>query len=516
LAFATLAAAFAQLVAVTEARAQSGTDQPFRPALTDPLHAQRFGGAPDRGTRASATAPAPPSSAGETGSDSTGAVGKKKKIVKRKPGEPRPPPPAPLPPPGPPQRVEGHGSAPQLAARTSYAEAYRPPDALPRRSPIPPQDAFDPIGLRVGTFVVKPSVEVTRGYDTNPSHLPGGKSSAFTVVEPALQARSDWSRHEFTANLRGSYANYDTLTSANRPLVDAKANARIDVSRDTKVNLESRFFLSTDYPGSPNLPADIAKLPVFTTVGQSAGATQRFSRLELTARGNFDRTAYRDSELTDGTMSSNHDRDFNQYGAQVRAGYELTPGIRPFVDLSGDMRQHDLNADRNGLQRDSHSFTPRVGTSFELTRILTGEISVGYLTRHYQDPTLQDLKGVLFDASLVWAATGLTTATLTASSRGEEVVVAGVSGALRRDVGLQIDHAFRRWLIGTLKVGYGYDQYVGNGRNDTRTSLGAAITYKMNRDLWLKGEYRYDRLRSNAANVDNDASVFLIGLKLQR
>ena len=42
------------------------------------------------------------------------------------------------------------------------------------------------------------------------------------------------------------------------------------------------------------------------------------------------------------------------------------------------------------------------------------------------------------------------------------------------------------------------------------------ITYKLNREFWLKGEYRYERLRSNAANVDYDASIYLIGLKLQR
>jgi hypothetical protein len=117
---------------------------------------------------------------------------------------------------------------------------------------------------------------------------------------------------------------------------------------------------------------------------------------------------------------------------------------------------------------------------------------------------------------VIWTPTGLTTATLTASTRGEEVTVAGVSGAFRRDIGMQVDHSFRRWLVGTLRAGYGFDQYIGNGRNDQRLSLGAAITYKINREFWLKAEYRFDRLRSNAANVDYDASTYLIGLKLQR
>jgi hypothetical protein len=71
-------------------------------------------------------------------------------------------------------------------------------------------------------------------------------------------------------------------------------------------------------------------------------------------------------------------------------------------------------------------------------------------------------------------------------------------------------------LIGTASLGYGLDQYVGSERVDTRTSLGTAIVYKFNRELSLKGEYRYERLRSNSAGKDYDASVALIGLKLQR
>jgi hypothetical protein len=123
---------------------------------------------------------------------------------------------------------------------------------------------------------------------------------------------------------------------------------------------------------------------------------------------------------------------------------------------------------------------------------------------------------MVFDASLVYAATGLTTVTLTGTSRADEIVVAGVSGALRRDAGLQVDHAFRRWLIGTLKIGYGLDDYIGSIRADNRWSLGTSLVYKLNRDFWLKGEYRFDQLRSNVPGVDYSANVFLVGLKLQR
>ncbi len=32
---------------------------------------------------------------------------------------------------------------------------------------------------------------------------------------------------------------------------------------------------------------------------------------------------------------------------------------------------------------------------------------------------------------------------------------------LYRDVGLQVDHSFRRWLIGSAKIGFGMDTYKG-------------------------------------------------------
>ena len=56
----------------------------------------------------------------------------------------------------------------------------------------------------------------------------------------------------------------------------------------------------------------------------------------------------------------------------------------------------------------------------------------------------------------------------------------------------------------------------GEERKDQRMSLGTALTYKFNREFSLKGEYRYDQLRSNAVGVNYNASIFLIGLKLQR
>src|SRR6185312_10916785 len=118
-------------------------------------------------------------------------------------------------------------------------------------------------------------------------------------------------------------------------------------------------------------------------------------------------------------------------------------------------------------------------------RTITGELAIGYLTRTYRDPTLPDLQGLTVDGSLVWQATGLTTVKLSAASRGDESTLPGVAGVLRRDFGIQVDHALRRWLIASLRFGYGNDDYQGTvipNRNDDRYLASFALTYKLSRE----------------------------------
>ena len=97
-----------------------------------------------------------------------------------------------------------------------------------------------------------------------------------------------------------------------------------------------------------------------------------------------------------------------------------------------------------------------------------------------------------------------------------ESTIPGVSGVLYRDIGLQVDHAFRRWLVGSLKFGFGVDDYVGNDRLDKRYSVGAGVTYKLNRSLQVKSDFRQDWLQSNAPGASYTASVVMLGLRVHR
>ena len=101
--------------------------------------------------------------------------------------------------------------------------------------------------------------------------------------------------------------------------------------------------MSTDNPGSPNIQAGLAKYPIYTTLGGTFGFDQSFNRLDIAAGGTVDRTVYTNSKLTDGSVTTNDDRNFNQYGGVGRVSYDLLPGVKPFAEIEGDSRVHDLH-----------------------------------------------------------------------------------------------------------------------------------------------------------------------------
>ena len=474
--------------------------------------------------------------AGKTGFDSTNA--RKKTAAKRKPATATT------------TSTDNQTIAPGLAApltispgqkpaNTAFAQApAAPPGAPPveigpirklppkRKAHTEPPDEYAQLGIRAGAFDLYPALELIGGYATNPGASPTPKGASLYTLAPELRAQSNWSRHELKADLRGSYTGYspDESPTLSRPYFNGKVDGRIDVRDTTKVNLGARTLVSTDNPGSPNLQAGLSKLPVFITYGGNAGVTQHFNRFEVTIKGDAERTSYQDSQLTDGTTASNQDRNYNQYAGTLRGGYELTPGVTPYVEVGTDTRVHDLATDTSGYQRNSKGYVGNLGTTFELSRLLTGEVSVGYLTRTYDDPRFDRLKGLIGSASLVWTVDALNAVKFTASSTLGESNIPGVPGVFYRDAGLQWDHSFRRWLVGTLKAGIGQDHYEGTstassdvaGRTDNRYSVGAGLTYKIDRTMQIKGEFQQNWLRSNVTGVDYTASTFLIGLRLQR
>ena len=65
------------------------------------------------------------------------------------------------------------------------------------------------------------------------------------------------------------------------------------------------------------MQAGLQRYPIYTTVGGTFGVDQNFNRLQVSAGATVDRTDYQWSKLTDGTSSSNDDRNFSNMAASA-------------------------------------------------------------------------------------------------------------------------------------------------------------------------------------------------------
>ena len=130
----------------------------------------------------------------------------------------------------------------------------------PKRRPVE-EDPYAALGIDLGTFLLKPSIEVDFGYDDNPGRQPGPvKASPFATVTPKLDFASDWSRSELRGTIVGSFSRYPEVDD-NRPTLNATVDGRIDVQRDTTIETQGRLALDTERLGADGVSATGTVVP---------------------------------------------------------------------------------------------------------------------------------------------------------------------------------------------------------------------------------------------------------------
>jgi hypothetical protein len=383
----------------------------------------------------------------------------------------------------------------------------------PSRLPLD-QDPYAPPGIRSGGMVFRPGLEVSGGYDTNAARsATSRKGSSVQRLETELRANSDWSQHQLDFELRGIFTRFTAVRDANRPEGDARGALRLDFGRDLTLHGEIRSRIDTESASNVNLPAGTTgRTPYYTNVA-SLGGTRRFGRLSLGLRGNVERADYSDLE-SGGVSTSQASRNLTGYGLRLRMGYEIQPFVTPFVELGADKRIYDESRDASGFARSSTGATLRMGSTFELSRVLIGEAAVGYTDRTYDDTRLSRLAAPTVDATLTWSISPLTTLALRAQTEIAETTIAGSSGAIAYRGTATLTHAFLRHFTATTTFQVNETDYQNVNRRELQLIGGLRLEYKLSRLVAVRGSYAYENYRVNAANSSYQAHTFLLGVRL--
>ncbi len=382
--------------------------------------------------------------------------------------------------------------------------------------PLDDNEDYAALGIRAGGFLLFPAVGSDLVFTDNVLRTDGNEKSDFAwSLSPRLKLESDWVRHAFSFEGSSRHLRHFKFTSEDEDEIDAEARARIDIRERTRLELRGAYSLDQEERTSIDVPDDAATPPDEQAVRTRATLSHTFNRLTVALRGGYDMYRYSDARLVGGGVVSNADREFDQISSGTRVSYELSPAIKPFVDAEFSVRDHLQRVDDNGFRRNSDGYEIAAGVEFDLSPILSGEISAGYARRDFDDPRLRPVDGAVVDASLVWRPSALTTVRLTAGTDIAETATTGLSGALVRSAGVSVEHALRTNLILGAAANYRRADYKGGDLVEEYASVSAGATYQLSREVALRAGYAYEIFDTTAGD-GYEANTFTVGVLVRR
>ncbi len=115
-------------------------------------------------------------------------------------------------------------------------------------TPLPDENPFAPVGVRVGTFILRPSLEQGVTATSNADSSATGRSAVLSETTLRLNAVSDWSRHSATLDAYGTFRK----SLSGQELDDTPAGVDATVGLDFSDSL--RGLLTAGYARRPTPP----------------------------------------------------------------------------------------------------------------------------------------------------------------------------------------------------------------------------------------------------------------------
>ena len=377
------------------------------------------------------------------------------------------------------------------------------------------ENPYAPLGLRVGTFTVVPTLEQGLTTTSNADASPDGGSAILSETTLRLNAASDWSRHSALIDAYGTYRKSVSGEEVSEFEGNIRSALELDLGSDLRALSSLEYGLRPESASSPVIITGVEDRPLRHTIQGSLGVEKDVGRLRLGLTGEVVRDQYGDATLTDGTELSQSDRNSTLALTRLRGGYQLSPALMPFIEVEAGRRFYDETFDSSGYERSATRLGARGGIELNIEEKLTGELSAGWISEDFDDDRLASISGPSLTAALAWSPMRGTTVRLDGSTIIEGTTSAGESGSILYTGALTLQREMRSNLTGTALIGAAWRDYDIGGQELTLVGE-AGLTWWLNRYAGLTGRLRHERLLSDFAGRDYEVSSAFLGIKLQR
>lgn len=381
-------------------------------------------------------------------------------------------------------------------------------------------------GIRLRSFIFSPKLDVDNQYDTNIYKQDKSLNPVDSYIahfRPGLNVRSDWNRHALNLRFDTDFTQYATQGDQNNYQdMFTRLDGRLDVLRNSHLDTGFTYNSVHEDRGSPDQIA--GKAPTFyDTKAIDAFYTHKLNRVSV--KGGLDtiRYDYQNVLTSLNTVLAMSTRNHWEYAPSIRLGYEIQPEYEAYVKFVYKKADYDDLVSSSGAgtayNRNSSGFNALGGLAFELTALVTGDVSLGYLQRSYVDSRLPSISGINGFVNLKWRPTLLTTITGRLAHDINETTQAGVAGVLATGINLGVEHELLRNVILSMGGNFANNDYQGFiapnlvNRNDKVYGGNVSAKYLLNRNLSTALSYTYQNRDVNYQFSNYEVNQVMLNLR---
>ena len=395
-----------------------------------------------------------------------------------------------------------------LPARAQYLQTYFPGTVpgfdqqlgvtvLSRLRP-----GYEAQGVQAGAFTIRPRLDESFGYDTNPAGVSNSQGSWLLRTTPSVTANSNWSNTRLGAAIGADNYHYFDTTNQDRTDWTGAVGAGTTLRQDDDLSIAYAHLALHENADSVGGIASSVPTPYDVNDIRLAYKLDLGGRFTLTP--NLDVRTYQFGNTVVGTTPTSQSyRNRTVFTGALTGRYALTDRTGALVVLAGSGSNYTDNTP-GAPSNNSRTALMLVGLDDLLGTLIRYRILVGAEIRTFTAAVYQTHTAPVAEASLIWTPTGLTTITGDLAHTIEDPSSEGTAGYEFTLGTLTIDHEFRRDVLLQGRSAVQSAHFLQGGGTQTAYGLGAGITYLVNRNISIA--LNYDYLHQSGTNSGNYAT----------
>lgn len=354
-----------------------------------------------------------------------------------------------------------------------------------------PHPEYDPLGWRLGSFVLNPQLTTSTAYSDNVfNDNANRRGDAYVGFEPVVAATSDWSVHQLRLLAGGDFRRYTKLTLRDQDEWYVSAESRLDVTSSLVGHLNIGANRTYETPYAADVAANLVKPSRYLSSDVDGDVTYDAGRSRIIGTAAFTTFRFDDVRFADGTVRSQFYRDRRNYAGSLTYELGFTPSLSFYARVESDRNDYESPFAFGLPNRDSTGYRVIGGSNFDIAGVARGTVGLGYSTRHFDaGGTYNRAQGVSVQARADFFPDELTTVGVLLERRLIDVDIANIGTSWDNRVRVTVDHELLYNMIVSLGAEVARRDYP---ERNARTSV---------RRLQLSGNYQVTRGLSFAAEL---------------